>query len=64
MALDEPTDQDEIFDDRGLSYIVDRDLLDKIKPIKIDYVNSAFGSGFSISSALQMGNACGSCTSC
>jgi len=64
MALDEPTDQDEVFDDRGLNYIVEKELLERIKPIKIDYTHSAYGAGFSISSSMEMGNACGSCTSC
>ena len=64
MVLDEPNDNDEVFDDNGLSYIIDKGLLEKAKPIRVDYVNSAFGSGFAINSSLQMGAACGSCTSC
>lgn len=64
MVLDEPRDNDEVFDDRGLTYLVDKDLLEKIQPIKLDYVNSPMGSGFSISSSMQAGGGCGSGCSC
>jgi Fe-S cluster assembly iron-binding protein IscA len=64
MALDEPRDNDETFNDRGLTYLVDKELLSKVQPIKVDYVNSPMGSGFSISSNMQMGASCGSGCSC
>ncbi|VBB44390.1 Iron-sulfur cluster assembly accessory protein (fragment) [uncultured Desulfatiglans sp.] len=65
MALDESRENDEVFDDRGLTYVIEKDLYTRIKPIKVDYVNSAFGSGFNISSNMPMGAGCGgSCGSC
>ena len=64
MALDEPGDRDELFDDRDLTYIIEKDLYEKIKPIKVDYVDSYMGSGFDISSSLNMGAMCGSSCSC
>jgi Fe-S cluster assembly iron-binding protein IscA len=63
MALDESRDGDETFTEDGITYVVEKDLLDRVKPIKVDYVNSAFGSGFSISSSLQQA-ACGGSCSC
>jgi iron-sulfur cluster assembly protein len=64
MALDEPKEEDEVFDDRGLKYLVDKNLYNSAKPIKVDYITSAMGSGFSISSNMQMGQSCGSSCSC
>jgi Fe-S cluster assembly iron-binding protein IscA len=64
MALDESKDNDEVFDDRGLKYVVEKDLYDRVKPITVDYVNSPFGSGFSIKSSLVAASGCGSSCSC
>ena len=65
MALDESRDNDEVFDDKGLRYVVEKSLYDNVKPIKIDYVSSAMGAGFNIASNMQMGASCGSsCSSC
>jgi len=47
MALDEPRENDEIIKDNGISYLIDKELLDQAKPISVDFVESAFGSGFS-----------------
>ena len=65
LALDESKETDEVFDDRGLTYVVDRPLYESIKPITVDYVNSPMGAGFNIASNMQMGASCGSsCGSC
>ena len=64
MALDEPGDKDEVFDDRDLSYIIEKGLYEKIKPVKVDYVDSFMGAGFNISSGLTMGASCGSSCNC
>ena len=53
MALDELKSDDEKFDDRGISYVIDRELLEKIKPVKVDYVTSAYGAGFKIDSSMS-----------
>ncbi len=63
MALDEPKDDDEIIKDNGITYLINKGLLNQAKPINVDFVESAFGSGFSISSSLSScGPSCG--TSC
>ena len=65
MALDESRENDEVFDDKGLTYVVEKSLYNNVKPIKIDYVTSAMGAGFNIASNMQMGASCGSsCSSC
>jgi len=64
MALDEPTENDESFENSGISYVIAKDLLDKVQPVKVDYVSSAYGSGFKIESNLTSGGGCGSSCSC
>jgi Fe-S cluster assembly iron-binding protein IscA len=64
MALDEPKEDDEVFKNDGMTYLVNKELLDQVKPINLDFIESAMGSGFSLSSNLQAGGACGSSCSC
>jgi Fe-S cluster assembly iron-binding protein IscA len=64
MALDELRDDDEVFDNSGITYVVEKNLLNQIQPIKVDYVSSVMGSGFSITSNMSMGGGCGSSCSC
>lgn len=64
MALDESKESDETFDDRGITYVIDKELLNQVKPVKVDYVESPFGAGFSIASSMKAGGACGSSCSC
>jgi iron-sulfur cluster assembly protein len=65
MALDEPKDDDEIIKQNKITYIINKELLDKAKPISVDFVESAMGSGFYLSSSLQTGGGCGnSCSTC
>jgi Fe-S cluster assembly iron-binding protein IscA len=60
MALDEPKDGDEIVKNNGVTYLVNKQLLDQVKPITVDFVESGWGSGFSISSSLKKADGCGS----
>jgi iron-sulfur cluster assembly protein len=60
MALDEPKDDDEIVKNNGVTYLVNKQLLDQVKPITVDFVESGWGSGFSISSSLKKADGCGS----
>ena len=65
MALDEPKEDDEVLKDNGITYVVNKELLDQVKPINVDFVESAYGSGFSITSSLNKGGSCGSsCSTC
>jgi Fe-S cluster assembly iron-binding protein IscA len=60
MVLDEPTDKDQVFTQEGISYVVDSGLLERVKPIKVDFTDSPRGGGFIILSSLE--SACGSCS--
>ena len=60
MALDESNDNDEVFDVEGFSYIVNKNLLEKASPIKVDFSNY----GFRLDCAIDFGpGGCGGCGS-
>jgi Fe-S cluster assembly iron-binding protein IscA len=60
LVQDEPGDDDKVFDQEGITYVVDKDLFEKVKPIKVDFIDTPTGSGFFIFSSL--GKECGSCS--
>ena len=65
MALDELRDNDQEFDDRGIKFVIENDLYDRVKPITVDYVNTAMGAGFNIMSNMPVTpSSCGSSCSC
>lgn len=64
MAQDEPKEDDEILKDQGITYLVTKSLFEQVKPINVDFLESAMGSGFSISSKLSAGSECGGSCSC
>ena len=65
MALDESRQDDEVFEDRGVTYLVEKGLFEKVKPISVEFITTPRGSGFKLNSSLSREeSACGSCTSC
>lgn len=67
MALDESHDDDEVFTDRDVTYLVNKILFEQVKPVAIDYVQTPRGEGFKLSSKMDAagGGSCGSsCSSC
>jgi iron-sulfur cluster assembly protein len=62
MALDESTTGDEVFEDRGIKFLVEKTLLEKVKPISVDFITNPGGGGFKLTSSLSQQNACGSCS--
>ncbi|MDP2268858.1 MAG: hypothetical protein Q8K46_06785 [Deltaproteobacteria bacterium] len=65
MALDESHDDDEVFTDRAVKYLVNKTLFEKVKPVAIDYVQTPRGEGFKLSSNMDAAGGCGtSCSSC
>jgi len=65
LALDESRDGDEVFDDRGITFVIEKEFYERIKPIKVDYMESVMGAGFSISSNMpKPDTSCGSSCSC
>jgi iron-sulfur cluster assembly protein len=66
MALDEPKGEDEIFNEQGTKFVIEKDLFERAKPINVDFVDSPKGSGFKLTSNLTEaeGSQCGSSCSC
>jgi Fe-S cluster assembly iron-binding protein IscA len=66
MALDEPKIEDEVFDEKGTKFVIDKDLLNQAKPINVDFIETARGSGFKLTSALVApeGGCGSSCSGC
>ena len=49
MALDEPSEADEVFKESGFSVVIEKQLLERIKGVKIEYETSKWrGEGFKI----------------
>jgi Fe-S cluster assembly iron-binding protein IscA len=62
MALDEPRDGDEQFQERGITFLITTDLFEQIKPVYVDFIEDERGSGFQVTSSLAPGDCCGSCS--
>lgn len=60
MALDEPKGNDVVFTDRGVRYLIDKNLWEEVKPLKVDFTKSYRGSGFQLTSNLP-GRSGGGC---
>lgn len=67
MAFDEQKENDQIFTEKGIKFLIAKALFDQVKPISIDYVESALGNGYMVKSEplKSAGELCGSiCESC
>ena len=64
MALDEPLESDFTYTDDGVMFAMEKDLFERAKPIRVDYVESEHGSGFTLDSNLPRGAGCGSSCEC
>jgi Fe-S cluster assembly iron-binding protein IscA len=64
MALDEPQEADVTYVEQGVTFAIEKGLFETVKPIRVDYVESAEGSGFHLSSSLATGGGCGSSCDC
>lgn len=66
MALDEPGKDDELFDEKGTKFVIDKDIFNQAKPINVDFIETPQGSGFKVTSSLSAaGGGCGSsCSGC
>ncbi len=52
MGLDEQKENDKVFTERGVTFLIEEGLFDRVKPISIDYTHSAFGPGYTLKSEL------------
>ena len=58
MALDEPKKTDEVYEVEGFTYLIDKEFMEKAKPIKVDFIEV----GFKLTSAIDFGaGGCGGC---
>jgi Fe-S cluster assembly iron-binding protein IscA len=67
MALDEPLVSDEVIEEKGITFLIDKVLLEEAKPINVDFITTPSGTGFKLSSPMTAsdGAGCGgSCSSC
>ena len=48
LALDEPTENDEVFKEDELTYIIDKRLFDRVKPLRIEFIEDAVGARFEV----------------
>jgi Fe-S cluster assembly iron-binding protein IscA len=63
MALDEPKNDDEVIDEKGTKFVIEKDLLSQAKPINIDFITTPQGAGFKLTSSLAAAEGgCGSCS--
>jgi Fe-S cluster assembly iron-binding protein IscA len=53
MALDEQKEDDKVFTERGVTFLIEKALFDRVKPISIDYADSALGPGYTLKSELM-----------
>lgn len=65
MSLGEQTSEDEEFNEKGIKFIIDKEVLKQAQPISVDFVESSCGSGFKLTSAFTPAEGCGSsCCGC
>ncbi len=61
LALDEPKDNDKVYNQSDLTFLVEDNLLETCGTINVEYVEAGPRSGFGISSANPIGG--GGCSS-
>ena len=63
LALDEPGENDRVFEDKALKFVIAEDLLSQCGAVKVDFIEAGYRSGFSITSTNPVGGGgCGSCS--
>jgi len=63
MALDEPKDTDHVFEIDGFKFIIDKEFMKEVAPIKVDF--SEFGFQFDCAIEFEEGcSGCGSSSAC
>ena len=59
MVLDEPKEGDEVLIKDGSTFVIDKDLLTRVQPVTLDFIDTERGSGYAITSSLSAGQGCG-----
>ncbi len=55
MALDEPKEKDEIIEENGFKFLIDKELSQNMSKVNIDYSSVWYRKGFKITSNLESG---------
>jgi len=63
LALDEPKDNDEVYNQSDLTFLVEGSLLETCGEINVEYIEAGPRSGFGISSTNPIGGDGGGCSS-
>ncbi len=64
MALDDANaEADQVISAGGATFVIEKDLLNQVKPINIDFITTSQGAGFKLTSSLPQpqSGCCGSC---
>jgi len=64
MALDDQKEDDEMFKENGITFVINKDLFELVKPINLDYITTRMGNGFKLSSGLDAESSCGGSCCC
>jgi iron-sulfur cluster assembly accessory protein len=64
LALDEPKDNDKIFENNSLKFLIEKGLLETCGSIKVEYIDAGPRSGFGITSKNPLGGGGGCGGSC
>jgi Fe-S cluster assembly iron-binding protein IscA len=67
LALDEPKDSDETLSNNGVTYLIDKELHERVGGVNVDFVEQGWRSGFVVSSDNPVSSgpsSCGSSCSC
>jgi Fe-S cluster assembly iron-binding protein IscA len=61
LVLDEPKEQDKVYDLAPLKVVIDDSLQDQLGAVNVDYTDSVWRSGFKITSSKPLGGGSGRC---
>lgn len=64
MVLDEPKENDDVFEINGFTMLIDKELHSTTKDITVDYVTYGMGSGFRVTSEIPVNTGGGCSPSC
>lgn len=59
LGIDEQTEHDRVFEIQGLTYVVDKNFLNEIQPVKVDFINKMF----QVTGSKDFGAGCAGCDS-
>ena len=59
LGIDQQKNSDEVFELAGFTFIIDRDFLTQIQPVKVDFTNNSF----QVTGAVPFSSSCGECNS-